>query len=209
VLILGGIHGGRESNTAWLVWELLGYLQAQPMAVPDSVTVWFVPVVNPDGIENGTRELANGVDPNRNWPTLDWAPDTFAPGAILRYGGGGRQPLSEPETAALAVWIEHIQPVTIITYHSAAGLGMGGPVAVGSGLLQAYLDATAYAAHEWVAYPVTGDFAQWSEALGIPTIEVELSTHSDPEFDRNLAGVLSVLEALGSMLVADQSYFDC
>jgi protein MpaA len=180
LMILGGIHGGTETNTAWLVWELLAYFEAQPEAVPESVTLWFIPAVNPDGISNGTRGLANGVDPNRNWPTADWAADTFAPGAILRYGGGGTEPLSEPETTALAVFIEYVQPVAIVTYHSAAGVAMGGPIASESGLLQAYLDAAAYAAHDWVAYPVTGDFAQWAEAHGIPTIEVELTEPCRP-----------------------------
>jgi hypothetical protein len=200
VLILGGIHGGYESNTAWLVWELFAFFATQPNAVPKELTLWFVPVANPDGLSNGTRGLANGVDPNRNWPTPDWVPDTFEPGGIFRYGGGGSQPLSEPETAALAVWIEHIQPVAIISYHSAGALAMGGGVAFATGLLQTYLDATGYFGHDWVAYPVTGDLAQWTEGLGIPTVEVELSDHLDPEIDRNLAGVQALLSLLELLL---------
>ena len=200
VLILGGTHGGSESNTSWLVWELLTYFVGQPQAVPALLTLHFVPAVNPDGISNASRELASGVDPNRNWPTADWTPDTFAPGAVLRYGGGGAYPMSEPETIALATWFDHVQPVAVISYHSAAGMVMGGSLAYETGLLQAYLAATAYRWYDWVAYPVTGDFAQWSEALGVPTIEVELTDHVEPEIDRNLAGVLAVLDTLAAIL---------
>ena len=64
-----------------------------------------------------------------------------------------------------------------------------------TGLLHAYLDATGYWGARLDAYPVTGDFAQWSEALGTPTIEVELSDHVDPEVERNLGGVLAVLDS--------------
>jgi protein MpaA len=209
VLILGGIHGGLESNTTWLVWELLAYFEVRPEAVPEQLTLLFVPVVNPDGLSTGTRGLANGVDPNRNWPTWDWVPDTFAPGGLMLFGGGGQLPLSEPETSVLAAWIDHVQQVTIISYHSAAGQVMGGPVANATGLLHAYLDATGYWGHDWIAYPVTGDFAQWSEGLGTPTIEVELTDHVDPEVERNLGGVLAVLDLLAALLPCDPSYLAC
>jgi murein peptide amidase A len=200
VLILGGIHGGYEANTSWLVWELLAYFEAEPTTVPDALTLWFVPAVNPDGLARGTRELANGIDPNRNWPTLDWSADTFGPGAVLLLGGGGAEPLSESETLALATWIEWTSPVVIVSYHSAAGLVMGGPIASWTGLLGAYQSATGYAAGNWTAYPVTGDFAQWAEARGIPSIEVELTDHVNPEVERNLAGLQAMLELLDWLL---------
>jgi hypothetical protein len=58
-----------------------------------------------------------------------------------------------------------------------------------------------------VAYPVTGDFAQWCDEIGVPTIEVELSDHADPERDRNLAGVWAVLQAVSAGVAAiDPSY---
>lgn len=66
---------------------------------------------------------------------------------------------------------------------------MGGTAAESTGMLAAYAGNSGYPARRFVAYPVTGDFAQWCDDLGIPTVEVELSDHFDPELDRNLAGI--------------------
>jgi len=36
----------------------------------DSTAIWIVPLMSPDGLESGTRNNANGVNLNRNFPTL-------------------------------------------------------------------------------------------------------------------------------------------
>jgi len=85
--------------------------------------------------------------------------------------------MSEPETVTLANWIRQVRPVTVLSFHSAGGLVMGGPLALQVGLVDAYLSAArGYVYQEWSYYPVTGDFAQWAEDQGIPTVEVELLT---------------------------------
>jgi len=63
-------------------------------------------------------------------------------------------------------------------------------------MLAAYADNSGYPARQFVAYPVTGDFAQWCDDLGIPTVEVELSDHFNPELDRNLAGIEAALQEI-------------
>ncbi|HET6319664.1 MAG TPA: hypothetical protein VFG86_24660, partial [Chloroflexota bacterium] len=68
------------------------------------------------------------------------------------------------------------------------------------GLVDAYVkQARGYIALDWDLYPVTGDFAQWLEAQGIATVEVELVDHTSPDIERNLAGVQAVLEAIESL----------
>jgi len=207
VVIVGGIHGGYEANTSWLVWELLTFYREQPELVPPDLKLIFLPEANPDGLRNGTRELASGVDANRNWPTADWTATSYEPGFVMLPDGGGPEPLSEPETIALADLITAAQPVAVLSYHSAGGVVMGGPAARQQGLLRAYLDgAVGYVYVKWGLYPVTGDFAQWLEDQGIATVEVELQDHFNPDFERNQAGVQAVLEAIESMAVNDPSY---
>ena len=193
-LIVGGIHGGSEANTVALVQKLSSAIELDPGSVPPGLGLTFVSTANPDGLANGTRMLSSGVDPNRNWPTADWSTDTYASGPTLVPGGGGPSALSEPETQALARLVTVLRPALIVSYHSAARLVTGGPQARAMGLEAAYAAAAGYAAGDWTAYPVTGDFAQWAELnQGIPTIEVELPDHENTHLAANLAALRAVL----------------
>jgi protein MpaA len=206
IAIVGGMHGAPEANSAWLVWQLLEHFEQSPESIPPDLSLLFLPEANPDGLADGTRELADGVDPNRNWPTEDWSPSSYGPYGALP-GGGGPAPLSEPETVTLANWIADVQPRTVVSFHSAGGLVMGGAGALSQGLVDAYLlGARGYVYREWSFYPVTGDFAQWCEDRGIPTVEVELWDHFDPDFARSLAGVEAVLYAVELSAHANPSY---
>ncbi len=62
VLVVGQTHGDEEAGVRVL-------LRARSLPVPDDVTIWFVPTMNPDGQRLDTRFLANGADPNRQAPT--------------------------------------------------------------------------------------------------------------------------------------------
>jgi len=84
---------------------------------------------------------------------------------------------------------------------------MGGSSALRLGVVDAYLaGARGYVYRDWIYYPVTGDFAQWCESLGIPTVEIELWDHFDPDVERNLAGVLTVLQAVEAILAQNAPY---
>jgi protein MpaA len=193
-LVVGGIHAGSESNTVALVQAMQTEIQINPAFLPPALGLTFLSAANPDGLANRTRMLANGVDPNRNWPTADWSVDTYVSGPTLVPGGGGPFPLSEPETQALAALVIGLRPALIISYHSAAGLVSGGPRAHAMGLDALYASAAGYAIGDWTAYLVTGDFAQWAEQRqGIPTIEVELPDHDNTDFEANLAAVRALL----------------
>jgi protein MpaA len=194
VLIVGGIHAGTEANTVALVQGMLTAVQADPSFLPPQLTATFVPSANPDGLANGTREVASGVDLNRNWPTDDWTIDTYAAGPVIVPRGGGPFPMSEPETRTLADLVARLRPALIVSYHSAARLVTGGPYARSMGLESAYAEAAGYAAGDWTSYPVTGDFAQWAERKqGVPTVEVELPNHHSTDIAANLAGLRAVL----------------
>jgi protein MpaA len=193
VIVVGGIDGGTEGNTTALVEQLIDTLAGQPSLVPSELTLLFVPAANPDGVASGVRWLNDGVDENRNWPTADWATDTYVSGPTFIAGGGGTAPFSEPETRDLAAFVQQVRPEMIVSYHSAAGLVMSGPAAQRLGLDALYANVVGYPAGVWTAYPVTGDFAQWAEDRGIPTIEIELPDHSTTDFDDNLGAFEAVL----------------
>jgi hypothetical protein len=61
VLVVAETHGDEEGGLR--VW-----LRARTRPVPKGVTLWVVPMLNPDGLVHDTRFLINGVDPNRKAP---------------------------------------------------------------------------------------------------------------------------------------------
>jgi murein tripeptide amidase MpaA len=97
-LIIPGIHGGSEANTASLAKELVDYLTLHPETRPPRVTLNVLPRLNPDGATQATgpdgRTDAHGVALNRNWPAL-WAPLWDRSGCwdlAPTTGGGLRRP---------------------------------------------------------------------------------------------------------------------
>jgi murein peptide amidase A len=193
-LIVGGIHAGSEANTVALVQQLANAIEQDSSFIPPALGLTFLSAANPDGLANGTRMLSDGVDPNRNWPTADWSIDTYVSGPTRVPGGGGPFPLSEPETQSLASLVTQLRPPLIVSYHSAAGLVTGGRQSRAMGLEAVYADVAGYAAGDWTAYPVTGDFAQWAEQTqAIPTVDVELPDHASTHLEANLAALRAVL----------------
>ena len=109
-LLVAAQHG-EEAVTALLARRLLE-------RVPGDATRWVVvPVANPDGLINGTRQNAAGVDLNRNFPAATWRSDdsfTYPPGIEderrvianrTNLSTPGEHPGSEPETQALMSFV--------------------------------------------------------------------------------------------------------
>jgi predicted deacylase len=206
VLILGGQHGGPEANTVELVGGLLEYFQANPQEVPPGIELDILPVANPDGLADGSRQLLSGVDPNRNWGGNDWRSDAFDSNAVFRVGLGGPEPFSEQETRALADWVLANRPAFVVNYHSAGGFMFGARDGPAGELATAYAMASGYS---WPApgvggqrsplpYAASGSMNVWLREVGIPAILVELSTPRSTEIERNLAGLKAALEVLQS-----------
>lgn len=200
LLLVGGIHGGWEDNTVTLIHELIAHFEANPDDILPGMALMFVPVANPDGIPHGRAEAgrfnANGVDLNRNWG-CEWSADARWRDQSVN---AGDEPFSEPETRALSAFIQNLQPVTVLFYHSAAGGVYAGNCEGdhGSALMSQILgQATGYSyGQAFSAYRVTGTAASWVDGLGIPSADVELFSWYDSEFARNLAGIMALQEWL-------------
>lgn len=194
-LIVAGIHGGYESNTVELAGELLAYLNDHPEYIPQDVSLYILPNLNPDGFARSSgpdgRANANNVDLNHNWP-YNWRADWLRTGCFnLRILGGGSGPGSEPEVQALAAFIDEIKPAALISYHSAAlGIFPGGnpdfPPSIQ--LAQAVSEVATY------PYPpinthcdYTGNLTDWAaNTRAIPSVDIELNNHRDTDFEINL-----------------------
>jgi hypothetical protein len=215
VVLVGGIHGGYEWNSILLAYEAVDYFSDNPEMIPDSATLFIVPVANPDGqyVVTGIdgrfepEDLAantvpgrfngRGVDLNRNWDcqwseTAYWGQQPVNPGT---------SPFSEPESRSLRDFFTAISPQAVIFYHSAADgvFAAGCPDAdpLSSELAGVYASATGYRMFDsFDHYDVTGDAGNWLAEQGIPSISVELATHEDVEWEKNKRGILEVLANL-------------
>jgi protein MpaA len=110
ILVVGCIHGN----------ECAGIRVARRLErvrLPAHVALWIVEDLNPDGHAAGTRQNADGVDLNRNFP-YRWRPGGRR--GDSRYPGP--RALSEPETRWARALIGRVRPSLSIWFHQALGL---------------------------------------------------------------------------------------
>lgn len=196
LLLVGGIHAGFEANTVMLVNELIAHFSSTPADVLPGVSIVLLPVANPDGLVLGRqangRFNANEVDLNRNWG-CEWETEAYWRNQRVNPGA---TPFSEPETLAIAEWIRTNHPRGVVFYHAAARGVFAGNCRGdhGSAAFAAVLgEAIGYPYGEaWSAYPVSGTAATWVDGLGIPAVDLELSSTRETEFLPNLRGIIAV-----------------
>ena len=203
-MIVAGIHGGYEWNTIALADELITYIHANPNIIPSDVTLYILRNLNPDGDarDHGIDGRVNdhGVDLNRNFP-VNWS-DTWDRAGCWNSGPstGGTGPGSEPETKTLMSFLQTHKVGALISYHSAAlGIFPGGNPWEKSSIrfAQELADVTDY------SFPpldtgciFTGTLADYAVAQGVVAVDMELSTHTNTDFQKNLKA-LNVLLSWG------------
>ena len=213
---VGGLHGGYEWNTILLAYQAIDFFAAHPEYIPPSVSLEIIPAANPDGqaavvgqagrfgagqvpadpavVEAG-RFNGNEVDLNRNWDCR-WQPSALWRDQEVRAGSA---PFSEPENQALRDFLTSPPAAAVVFWHSAlpgviAG-GCGARFTPAERLARVYAEAAGYPLlTEFEAYEVTGDAGDWLAGQDIPAITVELTNHTDLDWEQNLAGMLAVLD---------------
>ena len=120
ILAVGVIHGNETAGLA-VTRELAG---RRP---PREALLWIVEDLNPDGVAAGTRQNADGVDLNRNFP-YRWRP--VGPPGSMQYSG--TKPLSEPEARIAHSLILRVRPRITVWFHQPLGLvdESGGSLAI-------------------------------------------------------------------------------
>ncbi len=211
VVLVGDIHGGWEANTHELTRELLAHFKAYPGDVPDEVSLWIIPTLNPDGLAADTRDNARGVDLNRNADTdldgcvgNDWNPTTYTSDGP-QPGAGGAYPFSEPESQVARDFLADAH--VVVFYHSSAGAVFAGGCRDNASSLRLAATLAAGTGYDfpeegWAGYPITGGFNDYLADLGIAVAEVELTNHQDTEFERNLEGVQAALASVEDIVTA-------
>ena len=169
VLIFAGIHGN-EPTSEYVALRLIDHLLHHPEAYTDR-RVAILPSANPDGLLRRTRRNANGVDCNRNFPATNWAKR-----AANRSNYGGPWPASEPETGAIIEAVQRLDPVRIVSIHSASSFppcnNFDGPA---DALARAMSVHNGYPPRSELDYATPGSFGTWAGVeAGIPTITLEL-----------------------------------
>lgn len=200
IMFVGGIHGGYEWNSVLLANKLVDYLSANPVAIPENLTILVIPVINPDGEHKTPGRLnANKVDLNRNFD-CKWKPEGMWKGNIV---SAGTKPFSEPETRALRDFVLKNNPTVVVFWHSQANAVYASECEAGIlpetlKIMAAYSDASGYPAiKSFDSYEVTGDAEGWLASINIPAITVELKTHDTIEWDKNFSGIRALFEYYG------------
>lgn len=197
VLYTGAIHGNEASTNA-LMYAWIDELESRARSIPAGRAVVVIPALNPDGVATGSRTNAHNVDLNRNFATSDWRKDITDIYNKPFPGGGGSAPMSEPETKAIASYVQQLRPSRILSYHSIGGLvaanqaGSSGSFASTYSQLSGYSNATGQS--DAFEYSVSGTADDWyAQNAGIASILVELGSHSYSQFSLNQSAMWAML----------------
>lgn len=197
--LLVATHHGEEAETGLLARRLLE-------RIPGDETRWaVVQVANPDGLLNGTRQNAAGVDLNRNFPCASWRPDpsfTFPPGIDpdLRelpnrtsLSSPGAEPASEPETRALMALVQELKPKLVLDLHAPIELILVRP-GVPREPVEMLAESSGLPVVAELEVDSPGAFDEWLLGEGIPAIVYEVEHAGLPQLcKRHLPGLEALL----------------
>jgi predicted deacylase len=195
-LLVAGMHG-EEPETVQLARGVLERVDA------DAASCAIVLCANPDGITDGTRQNARGVDLNRNFPATTWRAGTTPsyPAGIdpaqrvsanrTNISSTGATPLSEPESTALAALIERLGPTLVLDLHAPLELVLTTPL-VPEAVARELADAAGMEVTDDIGSPVPGALRDWLGDNGVPCVTYELEHAGLPAlYARHLPGLVA------------------
>lgn len=198
IMYVGALHGNEISSKV-LLDQWVRELDDNPGLLPAGRSVVVIPAVNPDAVAARKRVNANGVDLNRNFPANDWKSAVSLPGGGQTASGGGTAPLSEPESRALANYIQAQRPRLVLSYHAVASLVEANEAGDSTQLAALYCSTSRYRniprSRNYFTYDTTGAMEDWMrDKLGLPALVIELSTIASNEYGRNKAAMQAMLK---------------
>lgn len=176
VLIIGVVHGD-EPQGKFLIDNYLANFKNYPIS-PKKNRLLFIPCLNPDGLLNNTRQNANGVDLNRNFPTKNWGVNVSDNSERNLEYFGGEAPASEIETKFIVEILEEFSPDMILTLHAPYKVvNYDGPA---KEIAEKISEIINYPVQRDIGYPTPGSFGTYAGVeRNIPTITLELDEEID------------------------------
>lgn len=173
VLFIGGIHGDEIEGAATTAALPDAFASA---GLEDDVTIFIVEDANPDGRVAATRENANRVDINRNFPARNFDPHNPA---------GGGAPANQPETRAVVETVDRVTPQLVMVLHSWRDeefVNFDGPAKALADRFSATSGLPVKASGEFAATP--GSLGSYvGRDRGVAVLTIELRKGSDPQKD--------------------------
>ena len=160
ILIIGVFHG-EEPQGEFVIKK---YLAEHSFTQQNHL--YFIPCLNPWGMERGLRVNKNGVDLNRNYPTKNWIKterdENFS----------GELAASETETRAMMNLLDELKPDIILTLHAPLKcVNYDGPAKQLAEKIAEFCD---YPVVADLGYPTPGSFGTYCGIeRNIPTITLE------------------------------------
>uniref|UniRef100_UPI003217C246 DUF2817 domain-containing protein n=1 Tax=uncultured Draconibacterium sp. TaxID=1573823 RepID=UPI003217C246 len=161
-ILITGVFHGEEPQDTYIIERYLNENKFDKL----KNNIYFIPCLNPWGMERGIRTNKNGVDLNRNYPTRNWQ---LTP-KDENYSGSS--PASEAETNFMTKLLEILNPDVILTLHAPLKcVNFDGPAHEIAKQIAHFCN---YPVIEDLNYPTPGSFGTYCGIeRNIPTITLE------------------------------------